>query len=64
MQSMSQMNDPSLQLHNLRSLDERLELPEGWSFSTRVLTEPLQLTANDIARVVTDDFSNTYQLVD
>ncbi|GAB5452218.1 MAG: hypothetical protein Hals2KO_25460 [Halioglobus sp.] len=61
MQSMSQMNDPGLQLHNLRSLDERLELPEGWSFSTRVLTEPLQLTANGIARVVTDDLSNTYQ---
>jgi pimeloyl-ACP methyl ester carboxylesterase len=64
MQSMSQMNDPSLQLHNLHSLDERLELPEGWSFSTRVLTEPLQLTANGIARVVTDDLSNTFQLVD
>lgn len=64
MQSMSQMNDPSLQLHNLRSLDERLELPEGWFFSTRVLTEPLQLTANGVARVVTDELSNTYQLVD
>jgi pimeloyl-ACP methyl ester carboxylesterase len=63
MQSMSQMADPDLQLHNLISLDQRLELPEGWSFSTRVLTGPLQVTASGIARVVTDGLSNTYQQV-
>jgi hypothetical protein len=64
MQSMSQMTDPELQLYDLVSLDERIDLPDGWSFNTRILQEDLQLVANGIARVITDDLSNTYQKVE
>ncbi|MEM9257175.1 MAG: haloalkane dehalogenase [Pseudomonadota bacterium] len=63
MQSMSQMIDPDLQLYELIFLEEVLTLPEGWAFSTRVLKEDLTLVADGLARVVTDDLSNTYQKV-
>jgi hypothetical protein len=61
---MSQMTDPELQLYDLVSLDERLDLPYGWNFSTRILQKNLQLAANGTARVITDDLSNTYQMVE
>lgn len=61
MQSMSQMTNPELQLHDLISLDDALDLPSGWTFNTRILQEELTLVANGIARVITDDLSNTYQ---
>ena len=61
MQSMTQMTDPDLQRYELISLDGVLDLPAGWTFSTRVLKEELRLVANGIARVITDDLSNTYQ---
>lgn len=49
-------------LASLETLGERLHLPTGWRFRTRVLTEPLRVTAVDgYATVVPDDFSNTYQ---
>ena len=64
MQSMSQMIDPEQELYDLVSLDERLDLPDGWSFNTRILQEDLQLVAKGTARVITDDLSNTYQMVE
>jgi pimeloyl-ACP methyl ester carboxylesterase len=64
MQSMTQMTDPELQLYDLISLGDDLDLPSGWTFSTRVLKEELRLVANGIARIVTDDLSNTYQKVE
>ena len=64
MQSMSQIIDANQQLHDLATLGERLELPEGWEFNTRILEEDLELVANGIALVITDDLSNTYQKVE
>jgi haloalkane dehalogenase len=64
MQSMSQVIDPELQLYELVSLDEVLDLPDGWIFRTRVLQEELELVADGLARVVTDDLLNTYQKVE
>jgi haloalkane dehalogenase len=61
MQSMSRIVDPDQKLSDLATLAERLELPPGWRFSTRILEESLQLTADGIAQVVVDDLTNTYQ---
>lgn len=47
---------------DLPTLGARLTLPSGWSFHTRTLTAPLQITAiGGLATVVQDDFDNTYQ---
>lgn len=64
MQSYTQAVDPNQQLDDLASLDERLELPTGWSFDTRIITNSLAgPTTNGVAQVVTDNLGNTYQLV-
>ena len=62
MQSFSRILDEDLQLSELATLGERLALPAGWRFLTRTLAFPLNLsTVDGIARVVTDNLSNTYQ---
>ena len=55
--------DSSLNFDSLRTLGDRLNLPEGWSYRTRVLTEEMisDTTAN-MATVVQDEFENTYTL--
>jgi len=64
MQSYSQIVDSDLQFYELTGLGERLELPEGWQFSTYILEEPLELLTDDgVAEVVQDELSNTYQRV-
>jgi hypothetical protein len=56
--------DPSLQERDLAGLGERLVLPDGWSYSSRVLDAPLDLVTVDVpAQVVQDDFKNSYSLV-
>ncbi|MEM1112174.1 MAG: haloalkane dehalogenase [Pseudomonadota bacterium] len=64
MQSMSLIIDPNLQIYQLIDLDERLNLPTGWVYRTRILQADLQLAADGLATVITDDLSNTYQRVD
>lgn len=55
--------DPTLTEELLPSLDERLALPEGWSFRTRVLDEELIVDTSDhLATVVQDELENTYTL--
>ncbi|MEO0468681.1 MAG: hypothetical protein AAF206_03600 [Bacteroidota bacterium] len=64
MQSFTQAVDKKLRIKDLAGLGERLTLPKGWSFQTKVLAESFQLTTKDgIAEVVTDDLKNTYQLM-
>ena len=64
MQSYNRIADRGLQTDDLRTLGSRLQLPEGWSFESRVLEEALQVSPVDgIATVLTDDLRNTYQLV-
>lgn len=49
-------------LSSLEGLGAALTLPTGWSFRTRVLAEPLRVTAEGgFATVTTDAFGNTYQ---
>lgn len=48
---------------DLATLGDRLVLPTGWAFRSRVLAADLLVTAIDrLATVVQDDFGNTYQL--
>ncbi len=63
MQSFSQQVVALQELDDLASLADRLDLPDGWSFGHRVLSEDLYVEALDgMATVVTDEFMNTYQL--
>ena len=63
MQSYSIEVDPDLTAETLGSLGDRLELPEGWAFSSRVLREDLVVQDIDgIATVIQDRFRNSYQL--
>lgn len=65
MQSYSQQVDPTLTFEALASLGSRLALPEGWTWSSRVLDYDLGLLSVDgVAVVIQDEFQNTYQRVD
>lgn len=64
MQSWSQQVDPALDEDALAGLGDRLALPEGWSFATRVLDAPLRIDTTDTdARVLQDELGNSYSLV-
>jgi hypothetical protein len=61
MQSYSQIINPALSMKDLPVLSEQLKLPAGWSYRSRVLDQDLSLVANDIAYVLQDNLSNSYQ---
>ena len=55
--------DPGMTEESLATLGERLALPEGWSYRTRVLESELVVdTSETLATVVQDEFENTYTL--
>lgn len=55
--------DPTLTQESLRTLGDRLVLPEGWSYRTRILDEELVVdTTATLATVLQDEFENTYTL--
>jgi hypothetical protein len=61
MQTWSQQVDPTLVEAGLAAIGPRLELPEGWKFSSRTLTTPLVVdTRNEPAHVLQDDLGNSY----
>lgn len=62
MQSYSNIIDKNLSLEDLETLNERLSLPIGWSYTTRILEEDFQArNPEGKASVIQDEFSNTYQ---
>jgi hypothetical protein len=61
MQSYSQIKDKSLTIADLDTLASKLQLPSGWKYTVRTLTQELQLTANGTAHVVNDDLYDSYQ---
>lgn len=62
MQSYSQKVDANLQLEELETLGDRLNLPTEWSYKTIVLKHDLILqTQNDEAKLIADDLENAYQ---
>jgi hypothetical protein len=55
--------DSNMTEESLATLGERLSLPEGWSYRTRVLEAELVVdTSATLATVVQDEFENTYTL--
>ncbi len=64
MQTWSQIVDPNLSRADLPGLGERLNLPAGWAYQTRVLTSPLRIdTTTHAAQVLQDDLKNSYSLL-
>ena len=61
MQSWSQQSDATLTEDALANLGTRLQLPEGWQFVSRVLSEDLIVdTTETVAYVLQDEFMNSY----
>jgi hypothetical protein len=55
--------DPTMSAESLDTLGERLSMPEGWSYRSRVLTEDLIIdTTTTTATVLQDEFENSYTL--
>ena len=55
--------DPTITEASLATLGDRLALPEGWSYRTRLLDEELVVdTSATLATVVQDELENTYTL--
>jgi hypothetical protein len=63
MQSYAHIIDDTLDEAALPTLGERLQLPEGWTYRTRIVDEDYIVVDQDgIATVVQDELQNTYQL--
>jgi hypothetical protein len=63
MQTWSQVADPDLSRADLPGLASRLELPEGWTYQSRVLTSELRVdTRARAAQVLQDNLTNSYSL--
>jgi len=55
--------DPALTEESLIGLGSRLDLPEGWTYRTRILDEELVVDTSDhVATVLQDELENTYTL--
>ena len=55
--------DPSITLESLPTLGEKLSMPEGWTYRTRVLDEELVVDTSDhLATVLQDELENSYTL--
>jgi hypothetical protein len=64
MQTWSQIVDPNLSRADLPKLGERLNLPDGWVYQSRVLDTPLRIdTTTHAAQVLQDDLKNSYSLL-
>jgi len=66
MQALSHALDDTQTIESLASLEARLALPGGWTFSTRSQGTALRLLsdADGVATVVQDELANTYQLIE
>jgi len=55
--------DPTMNEDSLVMLGDRLEMPDGWSYRSRILDEELVVdTTATIATVLQDEFENSYTL--
>jgi len=64
MQTWSQIVDPNLSRADLPGLGDRLQLPNGWTYTSRKLTSPLIIdTTTHAAQVLQDDLRNSYSLL-
>jgi hypothetical protein len=61
MQAYSQIVDPTLKIRDLRSLGDRLELPDGWRYKVRRVKRGLTLKTRGKATIIQDELQNTYE---
>jgi haloalkane dehalogenase len=65
LQSFTQAFDPSLSKDNLAELGDKLTLPDGWAFRSKVLDRDLRVSTHEssehMAQIVQDNLHNTYQ---
>ena len=61
MQSYAHIIDPTLTIDDLETLGDWLDLPEGWSYEARVLSEDSEMIADGLAFVLNDNLMNSYQ---
>jgi len=61
MQSYAQIVNPKLSITDLPTLEKQLQMPKGWSYRARLLTEDLNLVAKGAAYVLQDNLMNSYQ---
>lgn len=55
--------DPNMTEESLETLGSRLDLPDGWTYRSRVLDAELVVdTTADVATVLQDEFENSYTL--
>jgi haloalkane dehalogenase len=64
MQSYSLAVDPTLTEKDLPALAARLQLPPGWRYQVRRLSEEWVLRIDEEARVLQDELENSYQRVE
>jgi D-alanyl-D-alanine dipeptidase len=63
MQAYSQIIEPGLTYEDLPSLGDRLDLPQGWTYETRVLDRDEGVAPTGArATILVDELRNTYQL--
>jgi hypothetical protein len=63
MQAYCDAVDATMDEASLPSLGDRLALPEGWTYRTRILDEELVVdTTGTVATVIQDEFENSYTL--
>jgi hypothetical protein len=63
MQALCISVDPTMSEQSLPSLGERLSMPAGWTYRSRVLDEELVVdTTETVATVLQDEFENSYTL--
>jgi hypothetical protein len=57
--------DPTITEASLTGLGERLDMPDGWTYRTRILDEELVVdTTATVATVLQDELENSYTLPD
>jgi len=55
--------DPTMSEDSLATLGDRLAMPDGWSYRTRILDDELVVdTTGTVATVLQDEFENSYTL--
>jgi hypothetical protein len=62
MQSYSMVEDPKLTDRDLLNLSDKLKLPPGWTYRSKILDQDLTIRAvNGVIRVMQDDYQSTYE---
>jgi hypothetical protein len=61
MQAYAQLKDRTITYERLPDLGTRLQLPQGWTYESRVLDDDLLLDSGGLSHIVQDDLANTCQ---